>query len=684
MDRTQPADWLRAMVGAMADTLQHRGPDDRGAWVDAEAGVALGHRRLSIIDLSPLGHQPMVSPDGRFVLTYNGEMYNFRVLRAELEAWGYPFKGQSDTEVLLAGIVRWGLAEALRRANGMFALALWDRRERALTLARDRAGKKPLYYGWCGKTFLFGSELKALRRHPAFVPDIDRDALGLFVRYSWMPAPHTIFRDIHQLPAASFLRVTTNRPGAERPEAYWSAREVAEGGSRDLLNLPPEQLIDQLSNVLREAVALRMVADVNVGAFLSGGIDSSIVVALMQEQSARPVKTFTIGFDEPQYNEAEFARKIAKHLGTDHAELYVSPADCMAVIPKLPSLYDEPLGDYSQVPTFLVSTLARQHVTVSLSGDGGDELFAGYKSYRSVLEPWTSAQRIWADCPQALRRPMATALRGVATWGQRTLARGGSVKPGSVRKKLLKRLRRLEERIPPLVGVGPAEAYGRHRARRTGLDDFVVGAREIDCLLTQDEAWADGVDPLLAMQHLDFVTYMADDILVKVDRASMATSLEVRCPMLDPAVIAFAWSLPPESRLGPEGGKVALRRVLARYLPPAMFERPKQGFGLPVEHWLRGPLRDWGESLLDEGRLRSEGFLQPTTVRRIWNQHVNEGKEHSVLLWSLLMFQAWHEHWSRPAAGEQAVPAVEAAATDRPERDAESGKIPRPALSSGA
>lgn len=645
--QSQPADRLRGTVQAMADALAHRGPDDHGAWVDADGGVALGHRRLSIIDLSPLGHQPMLSADGRYVLTFNGEIYNFAPIRAELEAWGYPFKGHSDTEVLLAGIVRWGLIETLRRSNGMFALAVWDRQERTLTMARDRAGKKPLYYGWSNGTFLFGSELKALRQHPAFTPDIDRDALALYLRYSWMPAPHTIFRGIRQLPAATVLKVIHDASAPLRPEPYWSAREVAEAGARAPLDLPADDITEQLDETLRHAVALRMVADVPVGAFLSGGIDSSLVVALMQAQSARPIRTFTIGFEEKDYNEAEFAKAVARHLGTDHQELYVSPADCMAVIPKLPTLYDEPLGDYSQVPTFLVAALARQQVTVSLSGDGGDELFAGYNSYPRVRDRWIGIENQWAFCPRELRRPLARGIGAAAGWGLERFGGGGA--PRAVRNKLLKRLRKAEKRASPLVSLGAADLYGRDRARYSGVDTFVVGAHPADCLLTEPAAWAEGVDPLLAMQHLDFITYMVDDVLVKVDRASMGVALEVRCPLLDPDVVAFAWRLPAKDRLGPEGGKAALRRVLARYVPTAMFDRPKQGFGLPVEHWFRGPLRDWGDALLDEHRLRSEGFLQPSAVRRTWEQHVSGEAEHTFLLWSVLMFQAWHEYWSRPA-----------------------------------
>lgn len=641
-------DGLRQTVTAMADALYHRGPDDGGAWVDADAGIALGHRRLSIIDLSPLGHQPMVSADGRYVLIFNGEIYNHQSLRVELEGWGYPFKGHSDTEVLLAGVVRWGLEATLRRCNGMFALAVWDRQERTLMLARDRAGKKPLYYGWCGDSFLFASELKALHRHPAFAAEIDREALALFLRYSWMPAPHTIYRGVFQLPAATILCLSPH--GASRPQAYWSAREVAEAGARAPLALSTHEMTERLDATLRRAVGQRMVADVSVGAFLSGGIDSSVVVALMQAQSPRPVKTFTIGFEEEEYNEARFAAAVARHLGTDHIELYVSPDDCMAVIPKLPTIYDEPLGDYSQVPTYLVSALARQHVTVALSGDGGDELFAGYTSYPRHVERWLAAERDWSWCPRRWRRPLARAAAAVAAAGMSRLSDGAGANLGFLQKSVAKRLRRLEKRAVPFAGHGPAALYGRHRERYTNADDFVVGARGGDCLMTEPHAWAKDVDPLLAMQHLDFITYMVDDVLVKVDRASMAASLEVRCPLLDVDVITFAWSLPETERLAAEGGKIALKRVLERYVPREMFERPKQGFGLPVERWLRGPLRDWAEALLDEQRLRDEGFLQVARVRRTWQQHLSGEQEHTFLLWSLLMFQAWQETWCRPRA----------------------------------
>lgn len=644
---TQPPETLQRIATDMADALVHRGPDDGGIWVDADAGIALGHRRLSIIDLSPLGHQPMVSHDGRFVLTFNGEVYNYAPIRAELEAWGYPFKGHSDTEVLLAGICRWGLEETLRRSNGMFAIAVWDRKGHVLSLARDRSGKKPLYYGWANGTFVFGSELKALHRHPAFTPEIDRDALALYLRYTWMPVPHTIYRGIRQLPAATILEVRPDATAPLIPKAYWSSRDVAEAGARAPLTLSPDAIADRLDATLREAVALRMVADVPVGAFLSGGIDSSVVVALMQAQSPGRVRTFTIGFEEQEYNEAEHAKAVARHLGTDHEELYVSPADCMAVIPNLPTLYDEPLGDYSQVPTYLVSALARRHVTVSLSGDGGDELFAGYNSYPRIYNRWMDVQRQWAACPPALRAPLAGGLNRFADAGIRFLEGPGRA-GGPLGRKVMKRLRRIQKRGSPTISA--AELYARDRERYAGADTFVVGARPADCLLTQPQAWAQGVDPLLAMQQVDFATYMVDDVLVKVDRASMGTALEVRCPLLDTDVIAFAWSLPPDQRLGPTGGKAALRRVLARYVPEALFDRPKQGFGLPVDRWMRGPLREWVETLLDERRLAREGYLQPAMVRRTWAEHLSEGKDHTFLLWSLLMFQAWQEHWTQQRA----------------------------------
>ena len=649
------ADSLQRITQAMTTTLAHRGPDDADLWIDPEAGVALGHRRLSIIDLSAAGRQPMASACGRYVITYNGEVYNFRELRAELEQHGCTFRGHSDTEVLLAALAQWGVAEALVRLNGMFAFALWDRERRSLTLARDRAGKKPLYYGWCGDSFLFGSELKALRAHPSFDARVDRDALGLFIQYSWMPAPYSIYAGIRQLPAGTWLTVDADsRLDSAEPVAYWSAHEVALDGARSSAAMSLEQATDALEEVLRDAVACRMIADVSLGAFLSGGIDSSAVVALMQKISSQPVRTFSIGFHEERYNEAAHARAIARHLGTDHTELYVTPDDCLEVIPRLPEMYDEPFADYSQIPTFLVSRLARSEVTVALSGDGGDELFGGYNDYAKNLRDWQRQLAFWRHCPPALRRALAGLLTGAGQSGRSMLGVDDPAHAAGLRGSLAKRLGKLEKRGKRILPFDSGAAmHAKLRARVDPADQLVLGARPLPCGLTDPNGWAGIADPMLGMMLVDFTTYMADDILTKVDRASMAVSLEVRCPLLDPRVVELAWSLPPELRIGPTGGKQVLRNLLARHVPRELFERPKQGFNIPIEEWLRGPLRDWAEALLDEHRLHQEGWFRPRAVRRIWEEHLSGQRQRTFVVWSLLAFQAWHEAWIK---GDHAVP----------------------------
>src|SRR5919106_379656 len=655
-------DSLRRIARAMPARLAHRGPDDADVWFDPEAGLALGHRRLSIIDLSAAGRQPMASACGRYVITYNGEIYNFRELREQLEQHGHAFRGHSDTEVLLAALVEWGVAETLPRLNGMFAFALWDHERGCLTLARDRAGKKPLYYGWCGDSFLFGSELKALRAHPDFAPEIDRDALGLFIQYSWMPAPYSIYAGIRQLPAGTMLSVDADsRPDGAAPEVYWSAQEVAVQGARAPASMSLEQATDALEEVLRDAVACRMIADVSLGAFLSGGIDSSAVVALMQSVSSRPVQTFSIGFHEAGYNEAEHAKAVAQHLGTDHTELYVTPDDCLEVILRLPTLYDEPFADYSQIPTFLVSRLARSKVTVALSGDGGDELFGGYNDYAKNLRDWHRQLAFWRHCPPGLRRSVANLLTGAGQSGRHMLGIDdpADAKAGTLRTRLAKKLGKLEKRGKRILPFeSGAEMHATLRARVERADQLVLGARPVPSGLTDADGWAGVADPLLGMMLVDFTTYMADDILTKVDRASMGVSLEVRCPLLDARVIELAWRLPSSMRMGPKGGKHILQNLLARHVPPALFERPKQGFNIPIEEWLRDPLRDWAEALLDEHRLHQEGWFRPRAVRRIWEEHLSGQRPRTFLVWSLLTFQAWHEAW---IAGDHAVPVGAAA-----------------------
>jgi asparagine synthase (glutamine-hydrolysing) len=632
------ADTLAGLVGRMNDTLFHRGPDDGDVWVDAAPGVALGHRRLSILDLSPAGHQPMPSAGGRYVVAFNGEIYNHLELRRELEAAGEApdWRGHSDTETLLAAVAAFGVEAALRRFVGMYAFALWDRETRTLYLARDRLGEKPLYYGWQGDSFLFGSELKAFKPHPAFRAEIDRDALTLFLRHGYIPAPHTIYRGIHKLPAGAYLALTSDSREAV-PVAYWSARAVAETGQRNPYAGTETEAADELERLLRRAVAGQMMADVPLGAFLSGGFDSSTVVALMQAQSSRPVRTFTIGFREKEYNEADHAAAVARHLGTEHTELYVTPEEAMAVIPKLPALYDEPFADSSQIPTFLVSQLARRHVTVSLSGDAGDELFGGYSRYRWTLDLWNRIGRL----PQGARSALAglLTLLPIPYWN-RLFGTVGFALPDRLRSnpgdKLHKLAALLNARTPETV-YRDMISYWKEPA---GL---VLGATEPRTLLTDPDFRVALDDFGHRMMYLDTESYLTDDILVKVDRAAMGVSLETRVPLLDHRVVEFAWRLPLSLKMRGGQGKWLLREVLYRYVPQSLMDRPKMGFGVPTDHWLRGPLKDWAEALLDEERLRREGFFDPAPIREKWAEHQSGRRNWSYHLWIVLMFQAWLE-----------------------------------------
>jgi asparagine synthase (glutamine-hydrolysing) len=634
---------LRPLVGAMTETISHRGPDDEGVWADAEAGVALGSRRLAVVDLTEEGHQPMVSASGRYVVAFNGEIYNHLDLRRELEGLGHAFRGRSDTEVLLEAVDRWGPRGALERSNGMFALALWDRRERRLTLARDRLGEKPLYYGRLGGGFGFASELKALRAHPGFRGGIDRDALAMFLRHKYVPAPGSIYRGIRKLPPASMLTIDPAVPGEPTPVAYWSAAEVARGGTADPFSGSAEEAEEALDELLRDAVARRMIADVPLGAFLSGGVDSSTVVALMQAQSGRPARTFTIGLHDPAYDESGDARRVAEHLGTDHTELVVTPEEAMAVIPALPEIYDEPFADSSQIPTYLVSRLAREHVTVSLSGDGGDEVFGGYNRYLWADAMW----RRFGWMPAPLRRAVSGTLRSVSPRGWDTLlSRLGPVLPSSARQRVP------GEKIHKLARALRAERPdGVYRSLTSHWQDpgaVVLGAN--------GKAGPNGFDgaglPGLTrrMMYADTVTYLPDDILVKLDRATMAVSLEGRVPYLDHRVVEFAWRLPLEMRARDGQGKWLLRRVLDRYVPRELVDRPKMGFGVPIGSWLRGPLRDWAESLLDPVRLGRQGYLDPRPVRAAWADHLSGRWNRQYELWDVLMFQAWLETRERVPA----------------------------------
>jgi asparagine synthase (glutamine-hydrolysing) len=630
-----------AIATRMADTLRHRGPDDGGVWVDVGAGIALGQRRLSIVDLSLEGHQPMLSACGRYVLAFNGEIYNFRALHRELESLGEKFRGHSDTEVMLAAISRWGLANALKRFNGMFAFALWDREERRLHLVRDRLGEKPLYYGWISKTLLFGSELKALRAYPDFKADIDRNALALFLRHNYLPAPYSIYSGIYKLAPGTVLTIDKASPSSlPVPVPYWSARDAAERGLADPFSGSSDEAVGELEILLQDAIKLRMEADVPLGAFLSGGIDSSTVVALMQAQSDRPVKTFTIGFYEHGYNEAEYAREVAKHLGTDHTELYVTPEEAMAVIPRLPDLYDEPFSDSSQIPTFLISQLTRQHVTVSLSGDGGDELFAGYNRYFWGRNIWKTIG--WM--PQRLRGMAARVLTSVSpqAW-DRAFTSVGPFLPAKINQRMPgDKLHKLAE----ILSVGSPEAMYRGLVSHwKSPASVVLHSNEPPTALTDKTRWADLPDFTQRMMYLDTMTYLPDDILVKVDRASMGVSLEARVPFLDHRVVEFAWRIPLSMKIRQGQGKWLLRQVLYRYVPKALIERPKTGFGIPLDRWLRGPLREWAEELLDEKRLKVEGFFNPAPIRQKWLEHLSGKRNWQYHLWDVLMFQAWKARW---------------------------------------
>ncbi len=627
-------------VQQMAGTLHHRGPDDGGEWAEAGAGIALGFRRLAILDLSPAGHQPMVSASERYVIAYNGEVYNFEAMRQELanQNAAPAFRGHSDTEVMLAAIEACGLEAAVKRFVGMFAFALWDRKERILHLVRDRLGIKPLYYGWAGDTLLFGSELKALRAHPAFRAEIDRNVLALFLRHNYIPSPYSIYKGVWKLPPGTIL--TLNGSGDAKPTPYWSARDVAEAGLADPFSGTESEAIDSLDALLREAVGLRMVADVPLGAFLSGGVDSSAVVALMQAQSSRPVKTFSIGFRETGYDEAPFAKEVARHLGTDHTELYLSPEDAQAVIPTLPTLYDEPFSDSSQIPMFLVSQLARRHVTVSLSGDGGDELFAGYNRYFLGRSLWDRVGWI----PAGLRRAAAGVLTAVpprtmdALTGRMNPVLPSRLRHGGISSKIVKVADTLRTDSPDAMYKTLVSHWEHPEALARGM-----AGGEPPTVLTDRAQWANLPDFTQRMMYLDLMTYLPDDILTKVDRASMGVSLEARVPLLDHRVVEFAWRTPMSLKLRDGQGKWLLRQVLYRYVPREMIERPKMGFGVPIDAWLRGPLRDWAEALLDERRLQEEGFFEPGPIRAKWSEHLSGRRNWSYHLWDILMFQAWHE-----------------------------------------
>lgn len=626
---------LTDLVGAMGATTRHRGPDGHGAWIDAEAGVGIAHRRLSIVDLSEAGHQPMASADGRFVITFNGEVYNRHDLSDRLASAGVRFRGHSDTEVLLEAVARWGVEAALGEADGMFALGLWDRAERRLILARDRFGEKPLYYAQCGSLLLFGSELKTLRAHSEWRGEIDREALALLLANGYIPAPATIYREARKLLPGEWATVHAAHGRPEiRLRHYWDAFQAVSEALTEPIS-DPDAAVNAVEGALKTAVSRQMVADVPVGAFLSGGVDSSLVVGVMQSLSRQPVRSFSIGFWEPEYNEAPFAKAVAAHLGTQHTELVVTPADALAVIPDLPQIYDEPFADSSQIPTYLLSKLTRQSVTVSLSGDGGDELFGGYERYAQGAALWRRMQPV----PRPLRAVAAAAVLGTPA-----PALDAVLSPLRLTRRFRGRYE-LTERLHERAAVWPAsdlqDAYQRMMAQWKDPDAIVRGAVLGGVHLRQ--RLPAGMDTWQTLRYLDLCTYMIDDVLVKVDRAAMRASLETRVPLLDPGVALTAWRIPTTIHRRDQRGKWVLRTLLDRYVPRPLIDRPKRGFAVPVAQWLRSELRPWAEELLDEARLRREGYFDPAPIRRRWQQHLAGGTDWSFHLWSILSFQSWLE-----------------------------------------
>jgi asparagine synthase (glutamine-hydrolysing) len=622
--------------------LQHRGPDDHGVWIDEESGVALVHRRLSILDLSPAGHQPMISADGRFVIIYNGEVYSHQPIAAELAARGHHFRGHSDTEVILNSFAENGIEPTLNRMIGMFAIALWDRRERSLILIRDRLGIKPLYWAKFGKLFLFGSELKALRAHPGWNAEIDRNAVAAFMRHNYIPAPHTIYRGVHKLEPGTIL--TLPWQGEPRISRFWNARTIAHNGLLNPLDGDDAELAEQLEALLQDAVARRMIADVPLGAFLSGGVDSSTVVALMQQARLGRVRTFSIGFDIPGYNEAPQARAVASHLGTDHTELMVTSSQALDVIPRLPDIYDEPFADSSQIPTYLVSEMTRKHVTVALSGDGGDELFGGYQRYQLTQRRWRALLAI----PRPMRKVAASVLTMVQPDRWALLA-ARSDRWISMLPERLRRPHVVDElhKLADVLKVASANDIYRTLVSDWEPSAVMLDAQEPPSIIKDEKLPHDFPDLLARMQFLDLVSYLPDDILTKVDRASMAVALEARVPLLDHRVVEFSWRLPRRAKLRNHTSKWILRQVLYRHVPRELIERLKTGFGIPLGEWLRGPLRGWAEALLDEKRLRDAALLDHKVVRQCWQAHLDGSPNLQSLLWDVLMLEAWRERWAR-------------------------------------
>jgi len=621
-------------IRSMTDAMISRGPDDSGIWSDSSNNIWLGHRRLSILDVSSAGHQPMLSKNEDFVLVFNGEIYNHLELRAEIEKkQGCNWRGNSDTESLLTGFEKLGIDKTLAIISGMFSFALWDKKSKIITLGRDRIGEKPMYYGWQNETFYFGSELKALTKHHAFNKEIDRNSLCLLMRHNYIPAPFSVYKGIKKLKPGTILKVSL-KDKEPKEDTYWSSEKIALKGIQYPFRGTRSEAVDTLENLLKESVKKQMIADVPLGAFLSGGVDSSTIVALMQAQSTRPIKTFTIGFSENQYNEANFANSVAKHLGTCHTELYVSPKQAMDVIPHLPTIYDEPFADSSQIPTYLVSKLAKQHVTVALSGDAGDELFCGYNRYQMASKMWNRINCL----PQFSRRLLANMMLKFSPQFWTDFA------------SFIPKVRsinnfgdKVHKGAPILLNASMQELYAALVSHWQNPESLIINGTEPKTILNESEHRFQDFNQIQKMMILDLLTYLPDDILVKVDKAAMGVSLESRIPFLDPMIIEFAWSLPDDFKIYKNQTKWILRQVLHRHVPEKLIDRPKMGFGIPIDVWLRGPMKDWAYELIKPSRLKMEGYFNPDPIHQKWNEHLSGKRNWAYHLWDILMFQSWLE-----------------------------------------
>jgi len=622
----------------MANSIHHRGPDGQGHWIDTKSGIGLVHTRLAIVDLSPAGHQPMLSADARYVITFNGEIYNHLELRNELESDAHTvaWRGHSDTETLLAGFDKWGILDTIKKAVGMFAIAVWDNVECTLTLVRDRLGEKPLYYGWQNETFLFGSELKALKAHPCFLAEINRDAISTYLRYGYVPAPYSIYKGVQKLMPGTLAVISLKNP-TPKIVTYWSMEQVLNENHNTFIG-STHDAINSLEKQLKESIKLQMMADVPLGAFLSGGVDSSTIVALMQSESERPIKTFSIGFHDQQYNEAHYAKAVADHLRTEHTELYVTADDALAIIPHLAEIYDEPFADASQIPTYLVAKMARQHVTVALSGDAGDELFSGYNRYLMTHKIW----RVLSRLPLWSRKLVSQFVTSISPKAWNFSARVvRTMLPAKYRAASVPFSDKLYKSANVICAENISDLYQKLVSVIQKPEKYVLNSNELKSPFLQTGSQPKTFNDIEQMMAIDMIGYLPNDILTKVDRAAMAVSLETRVPLLDHRIIELAWKLPIHYKLHDGVGKWILREVLYKYVPRKLIERPKMGFGTPIDVWLRGPLSAWAEELLSVTRLSNEGFFDVNEVRQLWSEHLSGRRNYQYQLWNILMFQLW-------------------------------------------